>query len=121
MMRQSCPPHSFKPCTMNGYARPLALIDSLNPAPELLEVAARVAAPGAALTLLDVIADQNWTWNLLGSKAAEIRNQLRAKKEPALNQLASVTKAKSGLEVAEKILKIALLQLSWKGGIKAAL
>jgi universal stress protein E len=84
---------------MNGYARPLVLIDSLNPASDELEIATRVAAPGASLTLLDVLSDQGWTWKLLGGKAAEIRDQLRAKKEPALAQMADELKAKTGLDV----------------------
>lgn len=84
---------------MTGYSRPLVLTDSLDPVIDELNLAAAVAAPGATMTFLDVLSDQGWTWNLLGNKAGEIRQQLRAKKEPALARLVEETKAKTGLDV----------------------
>lgn len=84
---------------MTVYQKPLALVDSLNPVAAELELAAALTAPGARLTLLDVLSDQGWTWNLLGRKAEEIRQKLREQKEPALVKVASDLATKSGVRV----------------------
>lgn len=73
---------------MTAYARPLALVDALKPAAAELELATALSEPNAQLTLLDVIPDQGWTWNLLGRKADEIRNKLHAEKLLAIDKLA---------------------------------
>lgn len=88
---------------MTAYTRPLALIDALKPAAAELELAAAISAPGANLTLLDVIPDQGWTWNLLGRKADEIRNKLEAEKLLAIDKLAKDHAAATGLSVSSKL------------------
>jgi universal stress protein E len=88
---------------MNGYARPLALIDALKPAAGELEFATALTRKDGTLTLLDVLPDQGWTWNLLGGKADEIRQKLRTEKEPALAELARTRAAAAGLPVEHKM------------------
>lgn len=88
---------------MTAYSRPLALIDALHPAAAELELAAALAAKNAQLTLLDVVPDQGWTWNVLGGKADEIRNKLQAEKKQALVALAAEQASKTGLAVNSQI------------------
>ena len=85
------------------YQKPLALLDALHPAPAELELVAALSTKNAELTLLDVIPDQGWTWNLLGGKADEIRNKLQSEKQAALTRLAAEQATKTGLQVSSKI------------------
>lgn len=87
---------------MTAYSRPLALIDALKPAAAELELAAALAEQNAHLTLLDVIPDQGWTWNLMGRKADEIRNKLHAEKLLAIDKLAK-DHSTPALQVSSKL------------------
>ncbi len=88
---------------MNCYSRPLALIDALHPALAELELVAAVSAPDAELTLIDVVPDQGWTWNILGGKADEIRQKMHAEKVRALTKLAGEQATTSGRPVTPTI------------------
>ena len=88
---------------MTAYSRPLALIDALKPAAAELELAAALAEKNAQLTLLDVMPDQGWTWNLLGGRADEIRNKLHSEKLLAIDKLAKDQATATGLQVTSKL------------------
>ncbi len=88
---------------MTAYQKPLALIDALHPIPAELQLAAALSDKNATLTLLDVVSDQGWTWNLLGKKAELIRNKLQAEKLLAIDKLAKEEAAKTGLQVTHQI------------------
>ncbi|WP_425618595.1 universal stress protein [Anatilimnocola sp. NA78] len=84
---------------MPAYQKPLALIDALHPALPEIDLAISLADKSAPITLLDVVPDQGWTWNLLGSKAEEIRQKLKSEKESALSTLAGEHAVKLGRPV----------------------
>jgi len=84
---------------MSAYVRPLALVDALHPALAELQLAAAFSDESAELTLLDVVPDQGWTWNLLGKKAEHIRNKLQADKLLAIDKLAKDEAQKCGVPI----------------------
>jgi len=84
---------------MPAYQKPLALIDALHPALPEIDLAISLAEKSAPITLLDVVPDQGWTWNLLGGKADEIRQKLKFEKESALSALAGEQAVKLGRPV----------------------
>lgn len=88
---------------MTSYSRPLALIDALHPAPAELQLAAALSEKNATLTLLDVLPDQGWTWNMLGKKAEQIRNKLQGEKLLAIDKIAKEEAQKTGLQVTHQV------------------
>src|SRR6478736_3004631 len=88
---------------MTSYSRPLALIDALHPATGELELVAALSEKNAALTLLDVMPDQGWTWNMLGKKAEQIRNKLQGEKLLAIDKIAKEEAQKTGMQVAHQV------------------
>lgn len=88
---------------MTAYQKPLALIDALHPVAAELQLAAALSDKNATLTLLDVVTDQGWTWNLLGGKAEEIRNKLKGEKLLAIDKLAKEEAQRTGLKVTHQI------------------
>jgi universal stress protein E len=86
-----------------NYLKPLALIDALHPAGGELELTAALSEKNATLTLLDVLPDQGWTWNMLGKKAEQIRNKLQGEKLLAIDKIAKEEAQKTGLQVAHQV------------------
>lgn len=88
---------------MTAYQKPLALIDSLHPIASELQLAAALSDKNATLTLLDVMSDQGWTWNLLGKKAEQLRNKLKAEKLLAIDKLAKDESHRTGLRITHQV------------------